>query len=471
MSVPRDADDPVLTALGTAGTEYVRVRDDLLRNLTLAEQAAADAARAREAERQMAGEVDRLRAHLERERKRAARMQERARQLADAVKDLHQAFFSGNVYDLILRACMTITGATRGVYVTTWGADNLRIRAAVDVDGYPKSPPSDFLRGLCRKVAETNDTLVVNSPDDHPDLPKPQRPGEQFRDFLVAPAVILERFNGIVLLADKAGGGFDDDDVDTVLGIGKHAAVAVENRRLRAEVLGAYFSVVGILADAVEAKDPYTRGHCEQVAAYARRTAERLGLDEAARSVVCFGGLLHDVGKIGVSDGILNKPGKLLPEEWTLMQSHVRIGRDLLDRVPALRHVADVVMHHHEHYDGRGYPEGLRADQISLAARIICVADSYCAMTSKRSYKESMTPAAARAELLKCKGTHFDPAVVDAFLAALDDPRPDAADPDHLGESLSFYHPQELERALERAGANGDSATPASSQLAGRERG
>jgi len=102
--------------------------------------------------------------------------------------------------------------------------------------------------------------------------------------------------------------------------------------------------------------------------------------------------------------------------------AHVRIGRDLLARVPALQHVADVVLHHHEHYDGAGYPDGLGADQISLASRIICVADSYCAMTSKRSYKESAPPEEARQELVRCKGTHFDPQVVDAFLAALDEP-------------------------------------------------
>jgi len=164
--------------------------------------------------------------------------------------------------------------------------------------------------------------------------------------------------------------------------------------------------------------------------------------------VVCFGGLLHDVGKIGVSDGVLNKPGKLLPEEWDLMRSHVRIGRDLLSRVPVLSRVAEVVLHHHERIDGKGYPDSLSGEQIPLTARIIAVVDAYSAMTAKRSYKESMSEAEARAELVRCKGTHFDPAVVDAFLAALDDPVEEAPCPDSCGPLPSFYHPEDLRHAL-----------------------
>jgi len=180
-------------------------------------------------------EVRRLRDQLTREKKKAARQEARSRQLADALKDIHQSFFDApSVYSHILRACMSITGATRGLYLTAW-ENNLRIRAASDVDGYPQAPPSDFIQGLCRRVVETSDTIVCNAGDDQQDLPQPQRPGEQFRNFLVAPAVVMKHFNGIVLLADKVDGDFDAEDVDVVLGIGKHAAVAVENRRLQDE--------------------------------------------------------------------------------------------------------------------------------------------------------------------------------------------------------------------------------------------
>ncbi len=443
-------DDAVLCAIEESAVAYRQARDAWFRQTAALQQAALDRDAAIESERRLAAELQQLQEQIALEKRRTARQQARSRQLAEAIKDLHRSFLEGNIYNLILRACLTITGATRGLYLTAWD-DKLRIRAAIDIDGYPKEPPSEFLRALCRRATQTNDTIVCNGPEDQIDLPASERPGEQFQNFLVAPVVLMKHFNGIVLLADKFDGSFNEEDVDVVLGIGKQGAIAVENRRLQDELLRAYFSVVSVLADAVEAKDPYTRGHCEMVARYARRTAERLGLTAAERSIVCFGGLLHDVGKIGISDGILNKPGKLMPEEWELMRSHVRVGRDLLDRVPALHRVADVVLHHHERYDGAGYPDGLGAEQISLASRIICVADAFCAMISKRSYKESMTEDEACMELRRCRGTHFDPTVVDAFLELLKEPEEIDDCPDGCGLPPDFNHPFELQHALEQS--------------------
>jgi HD-GYP domain-containing protein (c-di-GMP phosphodiesterase class II) len=182
------------------------------------------------------------------------------------------------------------------------------------------------------------------------------------------------------------------------------------------------------------------------VARYARLTAARLSESAELRSACCYGGLLHDVGKIGVSDGVLNKPGQLLPEEWDLMRSHVRVGRDLLANVPALGGVGDVVHHHHERWDGQGYPDGLRGEDIPLAARVVCVADAFCAMTAKRAYRESLSEEEARQELVRCKGSHFDPRVVDALLAVLDDPDarrqcPDGCElPPHTAHRGEFRH-------------------------------
>lgn len=429
----RDSADPVLSSLGAAREEYLHSRERWMQQLADLRQAEAEAQRAVEAERQAAAELRLAHEQLDRERRRAERHKERARRLAEGLKSIHRALFEGNVFTLILRACLNITGASRGLYVTAWGQDELRVRAAVDVDGYPQAPPSPFIRSLCRKVLDDQQTFLCNGPECFADLPEPGRPVEHFRNCVVAPVVLLKNLNGVVIIADKIDGDFDDADAEVVLSVGDQASVAVENQRLQRELTGAYFAIVGVLADAVEAKDPYTQGHCELVARYARRTAARLGLSDAERSIVCYGGLLHDIGKIGISDGVLNKPGKLLPEEWDLMRSHVRVGRDLLARVPVLGSVSDVVLHHHERYDGHGYPEGLEGEAISLPARIVCVADAYCAMISKRSYKESATDAEARAELLRCKGTHFDPAVVDAFLAVLDAPEDEEELPERCG--------------------------------------
>ncbi len=414
--------DPVLAAMEDARKRYEEARAAWQRQLAGLAEARSEAALARQARNQVEEEIQQVRDQLAHERRRAERHKERAKRLAEGLKTVHRALFDGNVYGLILKACLAITGATRGLYLTAWGGDKLRVRAAVDVDGYPQAQPSEFIRALCWRTLRNNETVVCNDPEEQPDLPTPSAPGESFRNFLVAPVVLHGNFNGVLILADKLDGAFDKEDVDTVLSVGDQAAVAIENRRLQDTLLTAYFNVVGVLADAVEAKDPYTHGHSEQVARLSRLTAERLRLPDGERSVACYGGLLHDVGKIGVSDGVLNKPGKLMPEEWDLMRSHVRVGRDLLSRVPVLSRVAEVALHHHERWDGTGYPDGLAGEQISLASRIVCVVDSYSAMVAKRCYKESSTEAEARAELIRCKGSQFDPAVVDAFLAVLDEP-------------------------------------------------
>lgn len=181
----------------------------------------------------------------------------------------------------------------------------------------------------------------------------------------------------------------------------------------------AHVAIVALLAECVEQQDPYTRDHCEQVSQYARLAAERLALTDEEKHVAACAALLHDVGKVGVQHSVLNKPGPLLPDERAHVQTHVRIGYDMLKGIPALEHVAEAVLYHHERFDGSGYPDGLAGEQIPVASRIVAVVDAYCAMLDRRSYKEPYTVARARAELLRCSGTQFDPMIVRAVLAAI----------------------------------------------------
>lgn len=442
--------DPVLQSLHDAEKEYKQAlrrwdeesakHDDTLEQLEKVEATAA----------KLKAQVDGLKEQMEQEKKRAEREKVRAKEMATCLKDLHRSLFEGNIYSLILKACLTATGATRGLYITARGVDDrLRIRAAVDVDGYPVAPPSEFIKALCHKALDENDTVVCTK-DDLSDLPEPSKPSEQFHNCAVAPVVLMKNFDGIVIVADKMNGDFDADDVETLLSVGDQASVAVENTRLQRELQSAYIATVSMLADVVEAKDPYTHGHCEMVSRYSRLTAEQLRLQGDDMSLVCYGALLHDVGKIGVSDGILNKPGPLMPEERELVRAHVRVGHDLIARVPALQNVAEVVLHHHEWYDGSGYPEGLVGEDIPIAARIVCVVDAYCAMITKRSYKDAYSDDRARGELLRCAGTQFDPKVVDAFLLMLD--RPEAQDLDddedaECGVLPGFGHLRDLQYA------------------------
>lgn len=403
------ADDPVLQQLEATGRAYRSVREGW---------------RAREAE---------LFTELQEQRVAAERSRKRAECLERSLRQIHGAMFAGDVYHLILQACLTITEATRGVYVTARRpGERLRVRAAVGVN-VDSSNPSPFLAAICRDVLNGGDTMICNPAETHPQLPAPG-PDERFRNFMAAPVMLMADLDGVIIAADRAEGEFDRHDADSLLSVGDQAAVAVRNRRLEKELQHAYLSTVSMLADAVEAKDPYTHGHCEMASRYARLVGERLGLPAYEQAVVCYSALLHDVGKIAVSDGVLNKPGPLLPEERDLMRAHVRVGHDLLLAVPALGPVADIVLHHHEWYDGRGYPDGLRGEQIPMAARIVAAVDAYCAMVSRRSYKEAYTEAHARAELVAGAGTQFDPRVVEALLAVLDDPRGVDQDDDYDAE-------------------------------------
>lgn len=353
----------------------------------------------------------------------AQAQQARSRQLETILASIHKTFFSGDVYALILKACLTITGASRGVYVTLRSADApLRIRAAFDVDGYPASPPSLFLQALCARVMQDDQTFVAHSPEEMGELPSANAETERFHNCIAAPVSLLQNLNGVVVCADKMDDNFSDEDVRSVLAVGSQAVIAAENAQLRREIQEAYLGTVAVMADAMEAKDSYTRGHSEMVSRYARLIARHLNLTEMERSVVSYAALLHDIGKIGVSDGLLNKPGPLLPEERELVRTHVRVGHDLIHNVPALRPVAHAVLHHHESYDGSGYPHGLSGEAIPVAARIVCVVDAYSAMITRRSYKDAFSDERARAELTRCAGSQFDPRIVEAFLYVMDLP-------------------------------------------------
>jgi putative nucleotidyltransferase with HDIG domain len=144
-----------------------------------------------------------------------------------------------------------------------------------------------------------------------------------------------------------------------LLAIGSHAGIALENHRLHCQLAESYLSTIAVLADAIEAKDPYTRGHCESVASIAVNVAQKLGWQDDALEHIRYAALLHDIGKIGIPDGILLKPGRLLPEEYQVIQRHTAIGSDLVSRVPSLEPIAATILHHHERIDGSGYPDGL----------------------------------------------------------------------------------------------------------------
>lgn len=176
-----------------------------------------------------------------------------------------------------------------------------------------------------------------------------------------------------------------------------------------------------LFANTIEAKDSYTKGHSLRVAIYSMELAKRMGLSDAEQEIVYYCAILHDVGKVGIPDNILHKPGKLTDEERSVIQSHTTIGSDIFRGFPYIPDIETIVRHHHERYDGNGYPDRLKGKAIPYLSRIICVADCFDAMTSNRCYRDKIDINRVKKELNDCAGTQFDPEIVPFMLQMIED--------------------------------------------------
>ena len=186
------------------------------------------------------------------------------------------------------------------------------------------------------------------------------------------------------------------------------------------ELERAYLDTIGILRQTVEAKDPYTRGHSDRVSEYSVLIGKKLDLDEKTLHILKIGGLFHDIGKIGIPDSILLKESKLSDEEYSQIKNHPMIGVHMLGDAAIFTDILPIVKHHHERYDGRGYPSQVVGEDIPYVARIAAGADTFDAMTSKRSYRDSLPIDVVRAEIERCSGTQFDPNIAKVFLDIMD---------------------------------------------------
>ena len=202
----------------------------------------------------------------------------------------------------------------------------------------------------------------------------------------------------------------------------KKAALAVENMALYESMIGNFYGMLKSLVNALEAKDPYTGQHSERVTHYALRIAQVMNCSTAEIESLQTVGYLHDIGKIGIADQILNKPAGLTPKEFELVKNHPIIGETIVSELGLSPEERAIIRNHHERWDGMGYPDGLAQHDIPLLARIIMVADAFDAMTSKRAYRDARSRQQAMEELLKNGGKQFDPEVVSAFLETPDDP-------------------------------------------------
>ncbi len=234
--------------------------------------------------------------------------------------------------------------------------------------------------------------------------------------FMCVPMSIRDEIFGMMVVTNKDGLGFMEDDLFLLQFLVTKAALSVENIALYETVLDNLHSTLRSLVTAIEAKDAYTEQHSHRVTELSIRIAQNMNLSEEEISSIRFSGYLHDIGKIGVRDEILTKPGILTPQEFDIMKTHTVIGERIVRHLGLLPREKSIIRHHHESWDGSGYPDGLAREKIPLLARIITVADSFDAMTSNRPYRKALTQNTAINELRRMSFVQFDGQVVEVFL-------------------------------------------------------
>ena len=239
---------------------------------------------------------------------------------------------------------------------------------------------------------------------------------QRIRSVMCAPMRTTDRILGVLYVDSMMAREFSEAELELLAAVGNQAGIALHRARLMEEVEKLFFDVMKAIASLIDAKDGYTHKHSERVAAFGVRLAQHLGFDSDSRAVVELSGLLHDVGKIGVPDAILNKPGKLTDEEFTQMRLHPVHGARILSQIQSEKvvNILPGVKYHHERWDGKGYPEGLKGEEIPLLGRVLGVADFLDALTSDRSYRKGLPLEEALNMVKDLEGKAFDPAVVKA---------------------------------------------------------
>jgi PAS domain S-box-containing protein len=239
------------------------------------------------------------------------------------------------------------------------------------------------------------------------------------RSEVCVPLKIYDIATGVINIESYKPNMFDENDIKLLTIISQVAAIAIENSRLYASLENSYLETIKALVSAVEAKDPYTKGHSQRVRRYAIQIARHLDLTVSEQKELNYAGYLHDIGKIGISDFLLTKPTSLTTHEYELMKEHPNIGYNMIRDIRHLTKASYIIRSEHEKFDGTGYPNGLRKHEIPIGARIIAVADAYDAMTTYRPYRKALSKKEAIKRLKENAGSQFDPRIVSAFLKAI----------------------------------------------------
>ncbi len=274
--------------------------------------------------------------------------------------------------------------------------------------------------GIAGKTVMTKKFRIINEPlnvlEWKPEFDKIS--GFKTKNMIVGPLTIENKIIGVIQLVNKKKGIFTEKDIDYMKIVSSPISIALENAKLYEKQKDMMFNVSLALSLAIEKRDIYTGGHTKRVVEYSMMIAEKLGYTVEKKDKLKMSAILHDVGKIAVPDSILNKQGKLTKKEFDIMKTHPIVGANIISSMKdkLLEDVTEGVLHHHEHYDGSGYPYGIKEKNIPEFARIIAIVDSYDAMTTDRPYRKALSKKEAHNELIINRGKQFDPTFVDIFL-------------------------------------------------------
>jgi HD-GYP domain-containing protein (c-di-GMP phosphodiesterase class II) len=273
-------------------------------------------------------------------------------------------------------------------------------------------------QGIAGWVAQTGESLIINDAPSDPRFFRGVDEKSSFitRNLICVPVRTKDKVIGALETVNKRNGMFDEEDREILFALANHMAIAIENAHLYNELKEAFYGIAHALAEIIEKRDPYTGGHTQRVMRYCLAIGERMGLTEKEIEDLRLAAILHDIGKIGVRDSILLKRGGLSAEEQEIMSRHTGLGAEILSHVKQLKGAIPGVRGHHEKYDGTGYPDHLRGEDIPCIARIIAIADTFDAMTTDRPYRKAMDIHIALDELRKDSWSKYDGRIVENFI-------------------------------------------------------
>jgi putative nucleotidyltransferase with HDIG domain len=354
---------------------------------------------------------------------RQTQISERQKLLNQISQHLHQTL---DLDELIPRIFAEVNKAINAEAQSIWLIDEEK---AIIKCRFATGPGAESFKGFAMSLAASSivgtsvskkRSIIIN--DAHND-PRRARSADQWtglitRSLMTVPLVLKDKSIGAIQAVNKRGGRlFTQEDLDLFRAIADHAALAVNNAQLVTELQNSYDLTLDALSAALDLRDRETEGHSRRVVEYTARLAEQMGLDKEAIKSIRRGALIHDIGKIGVPDAVLHKPGTLDEEERKIIKRHPKAGYDMLVGIPYLREEIKIVICHQEKWDGTGYPFGLRGEEIALGARLFAIADTFDALTSDRPYRQGQSYETAHQLIEAESGKQFDPQAVAAFLA------------------------------------------------------